>query len=60
MRKRLMGGSEDKYIFVLCLRFGPRFSFNVSGEERQVSPMLLSRGDRHQFLSWHLNHPLQI
>lgn len=24
------------------------------------SPMLLSRGDCHQFMSWHLNHPLQI
>lgn len=57
---RKKGGREDKYIFVLCLRCGRWFSFNVSGEERAFSTMLLSRGDCHQFASWHLNHPLQI
>lgn len=50
---------KNIYLYCVCV-FGPRFSFNVSGEGRRVSPMLLSRGDCHQFLSWHLNHPLQI
>ena len=58
--RRKKGGGEDKFIFVLCLRCGRWFSFNVSGEERRFSPMRLSRGDCHQFASWHLNHPLQI
>lgn len=49
---------EDKYIFPLCLHGGRRFSFNVSGEERERC--FLSRGDCHQSTSWHLNHPLQI
>lgn len=57
---RKKGSREDKYIFVLCLHCGRWFSFNVSGEERGFSPMLVSRGDCHQFPSWHLNHPLQI
>lgn len=60
MERDLDGGRRrsrgDKYIFVLCLRCGRCFSFNVSGKERGV----LSRGDCHQFMSWHLNHPLQI
>lgn len=57
---RKKGDRGDKYIFVLCLRCGRWFSFNVSGEERGFLTMLLSRGDCHQFASWHLNHPLQI
>lgn len=62
-KKRLIDGGgwgADKYIFVLCFCLGHWFSFNVSGEDGEFPPMLLSPGDCHQFASWHLNHPLQI
>lgn len=53
-------GKATKITIYLFLYFGCShwFSFNVSSEDGGLS--LLSRGDCHQFASWHLSHPLQI